>query len=296
MSLNAYEIVKCIVEEKSFASAAEIVNLTPSAISRSVRTLEEQWGFPLFVRTKTGVHLTPEGEKIYPFLCDVLNSENILSQQAAQIRGVEEGVVRVAALGSVCHLWLPSMLRSFAEKHPNIGIQIFEGETNDILEMVLNNTADIGFVALPCDASVDQIPLYEDPLYCVTAKDYFPDNKHYVTIDDLRDMSFVTPHSGYDLGVQNFWNKHNLKPKYSPVAGDNAILAMVASGLGTSICPGMYLEQMNYDVEIYPIVPAEFRTIGIITRQSPLQAPAITCMTKHILRYMKENGIMNIKK
>ena len=63
MSLPAYQIFKTVVEQNSFQRAAEILHLTPSAISHSISSLEKELGFPLFIRNKTGIQLTGYGEK-----------------------------------------------------------------------------------------------------------------------------------------------------------------------------------------------------------------------------------------
>lgn len=294
MSISSYEIVKQVVEQRSFLKAAETIGLTPSAVSRSISTLEEQWGFSLFIRGKNGVRLTEEGERIYPYLCSVLHSQETLEQQLSRIKGLESGSVRIAALGSVCISWMPEILRSFTEKYPNISVTLAEGETNDCIRMLRDGLADIGFVTLPVEDGMREIPLYEDPLYCVTAEDYYPESKHYVDREDLRSLSFISPQSGYDLGIMNFWEKHGVKPRYSRVVGDNAILAMVEGGLGACIVPGLFLDHSNRHITAYPIMPREYRTLGLILRQKEHTSPATDHMVRHIVHVMKQKKLINV--
>ena len=58
MTLLSYEIFQTILEQGSFTKAAQILHLTPSAISHSISSMEEEIGFPLFIRSKNGVRLT----------------------------------------------------------------------------------------------------------------------------------------------------------------------------------------------------------------------------------------------
>ena len=72
MTLLAYQIFQTVVEQGSFQRAAEVLNLTPSAISHAVSTAEKELGFPLFNRNKNGVTLTSYGENLHPYILTVL--------------------------------------------------------------------------------------------------------------------------------------------------------------------------------------------------------------------------------
>ena len=66
MTLLEYRIFHTVTQQGSFARAAQILHLTPSAISHAVSSMEESCGFSLFVRGKGGVSLTRSGEALYP--------------------------------------------------------------------------------------------------------------------------------------------------------------------------------------------------------------------------------------
>ena len=61
MTLLSYEIFYTVVQEKSFQKAAKILNMTPSAISHSISSMEKELGFALFIRSKNGTVLTSNG-------------------------------------------------------------------------------------------------------------------------------------------------------------------------------------------------------------------------------------------
>lgn len=287
MLSTAYQIVKSIAEQKSFIRAAESIHLTPGALSRSVSTLEKRWELPLFIRTKNNVRLTAEGELLYPYLCDVLRCESILDQKIAQIHGLEMGTVRIAALGSVCRAWMPDILGTFRKEHAGIRLELIEAETNDIIAMVRSGAADIGLAVLSEEPDLREIPLCQDPLYCVTPKNCFPPDKHFVDTDDMKELVFFIQKNSDMLNIQTFWEQHKVKPTFSFVDGDNAIMAMVEGGLGVSIAPGMFLSATSHNVEVYPIFPQIYRTIGIIFPKDTALSPAQKCMMTHIRRQMK---------
>ena len=85
MSLYLYEVFKTVAEYKSFSRTAEAMHITPSAVSHAIANLEEQFGFALFERSRKGVQLTVNGEKMLPLVNRVREcNENVL-QEAGRI-------------------------------------------------------------------------------------------------------------------------------------------------------------------------------------------------------------------
>ena len=80
MTLLSYQIFKTVAEAGSFHKAADLIGLTPSAISHAVSSMEKELGFSIFTRKKAGVTLTSYGEHLMPYVNAVLNSEESLQQ------------------------------------------------------------------------------------------------------------------------------------------------------------------------------------------------------------------------
>ena len=113
MAYEAYKVFYEAVKQKSFINAAAALNITPSAVSHSIAALESNWGFSLFIRSKTGIKLTSEGENILGYVKAVLEKEDILQSEIAKINGVERGTVTIGAFSSVCLKWIPGIVRLF---------------------------------------------------------------------------------------------------------------------------------------------------------------------------------------
>jgi len=124
MSLYAYKIFDAVVKHQSFVRAAESISLTPSAVSRSIASLESNLGFLLFIRSRKGVKLTSEGETLIVYVRSILNGEEQLQQVAAQINGLEKGTVVLGTFSSVCSNWIPNIVKLFRIVFPNIQINI----------------------------------------------------------------------------------------------------------------------------------------------------------------------------
>ena len=107
MSLAKYKILISVVEQGSLTRAAAVLGCTQSAISHSITSLEDELGFALIKRSRGGVKLTNEGEKLMPAVRNLLSSAEQLSQTASAIRGLDSGMVRIGTFTSVGVHWLP---------------------------------------------------------------------------------------------------------------------------------------------------------------------------------------------
>ena len=107
MTLLSYEIFYTVAQEKSFQKAAKLLNMTPSAISHAISSMEKELGFSLFIRNKNGTVLTSNGETIYPQVLEVLNSNEYLLQSVAQLNGLQKGTIKVGCFNKwwefLCH-------------------------------------------------------------------------------------------------------------------------------------------------------------------------------------------------
>ncbi|TCO69248.1 LysR family transcriptional regulator [Marinisporobacter balticus] len=290
MSLYSYKIFDAVVRHQSFMRAAESVNLTPSAVSRSIAALETSLGFQLFIRSRKGVQLTREGENLIPTVRSVLIAEEQLQQVAAQINGLEQGTVVIGTFSSVCSNWIPGIVKSFRKLYPKIHINIMQGDYEDVVHWTNVGIVDIGFASLPVNEDLHANPLFEDRLLCITPKDFLPKNPQYVTIDDMQNQTFVLQREGYNADTISFIKKYNIsiQPEFF-IDDDQSILAIVESGLGISVVPELILKKVSFDIKVYPFKPNEFRTIGLITNQKQMLSPATKKLYNHIIAYINKH-------
>lgn len=143
MTLLSYQILKAVADMGSFYKAAEVLGLTPSAVSHSIAALEKELGFAVLVRSKTGVTLTNYGEQLIPYINVVLNSDENLRQAISELNGLKKGKVKLGVFSSVCTNWLPDVLNSFQGKYPEIDIEVFQGTYADVVYWLKNGVVDL---------------------------------------------------------------------------------------------------------------------------------------------------------
>lgn len=284
MTLLTYQIFQTVVEQGSFQKAAEVLNLTPSAISHAISTSEKELGFPLFHRNKNGITLTSYGESLQPYILTVLNSDQKLQQAISEFNGLTNGSVRIGTFSSVCNHFIPNLVTSFSKLHPNIEIKIYQGTYDDVYSWLKTGVVDLGFLSESSSKELEFTPLYKDELLCVVPKAFPTKHKNYIEPSEIRNQSFVSQRESTDADIQNLFHKHGIKIHSScHVVDDSSTIAMVAAGLGICIMPKLVMNNMPYDVDMYSFKEAEYRTIGICSPNA--NGPAVKSMHKHIVKY-----------
>ncbi len=285
MTLLMYQVLKTVAEQGSFRKAAEILRLTPSAISHAVASMERELGFSVLNRSKSGVTLTNYGEHLLPYVNAVLNSDESLQQAIAEFNGLQKGTVKIGCFSSVCTNWIPDILHSFGEEYPGINIEIFEGTYDDVVYWIKNGIVDLGFLSLSSAADIPIEPLYKDRLLCVVPRGTERmEDSEYMGIDEMRNHLFVTQRESTDADIQNFLKENSLavRSRYH-VVDDLSTVAMVANGFGICLMPELVMRDIPYEVDCYPVKPEAYRVIGVSVLNPEFMAPAVRMMYRHIL-------------
>ena len=285
MTLLSYQVFKTVADQGSFRKAADILGLTPSAISHTITSLENELGFSVLNRSKSGVTLTNYGEHLLPYVNAVLNSNKSMQQAIAEFNGLKQGKVKVGCFSSVCTNWLPDIMHSFQKEFPEIIIEVFQGTYDDVAYWIKNGIVDLGFLSVSSAGDIPIEPLYKDPLLCVVPKGMkrITQNEH-MEIDEMRTYQFVTQRESTDADIQNFLKENSLDVQSNyHVVDDLSTIAMVAHGFGICLMPEMVMNDIPYQVDCYPVKPEAYRIIGIAAMNPEFMAPAVRTMYNHIL-------------
>lgn len=289
MTLLSYQVFQTVVEQGSFQKAAEVLHLTPSAVSHAVSAMEQELGFSLFTRNKGGVSLTNYGEHLLPYMNAVLNSDESLKQAIAGLNGLQQGEVKVGCFSSVCTNWMADIIHSFTEKYPDINIEIYQGTYSDVSYWLKSGIVDLGFLSVSSAGDLPIEPLCKDPLLCIVPKG-FPKREETETmsIEEMRDQVFVSQMETTDADIANFLkqNKLNVRSNYH-VVDDLSTIAMVAAGFGICIMPELVMNDIPYSVDMYPTAPEAYRIIGISVLNPNFMAPAVKMLYNHVIENYK---------
>lgn len=274
MTLQQFEVFVKVVETGSFTKAGELLALTQSAISHIISALENELGFTLLYRNRTGVSITNEGQRIFQHALDILNKAELLKQEAAAILGIESGILKIGCFPSISAKILPDIILSYQRKYPKIDLQIFEGSYSEIENWVSTGVIDLGFSA-SSPKSLDFIPLFQDDMVVIISEDHPFSLKEEISINEMESQSFIMPKSGCDIQLKQLFKENKVMPNVKfELEDNNTILAMVSRGLGISIMPEILLDFKSLPLSAIKLLPRLSRTVGILIKSYKTASPA----------------------
>ena len=161
VNLELYRVFYAVARCGSLTKAAEAMGSTQSRISHVLSALEEEYGFVLLRRNRSGVRLTEAGEMVLPKMQEILQKDRELTELIGDIRSADAGTVRLGAFTSVAVHWLPGMIRTFQSAHPKAELKMFNGDYHDMEQWLREGEVDLGFVTLPAPEGMRTIVSWE---------------------------------------------------------------------------------------------------------------------------------------
>lgn len=288
MTLLSYQVLKTVADQGSFRKAAELLGLTPSAVSHAVSSMEKELGFFVFNRGKNGVMLTNYGERLLPYVNAVLNSDESLQQAVAEFNGLKQGRIKIGCFSSVCTNWMPELIHAFAKSYPAIEMEIFQGTHDDVSYWIKNGVVDVGFLSVSSAGEIPIVPLYKDPLLCVVPKG-LRTRQGRMEVEELREYQFVTQRESTDADIQNFMKEHDLNVTSNyHVVDDLSTVAMVAHGFGICLMPEMVMQDIPYEVDCFHLKEDAYRIIGLAALDFEAMAPAVRMFYEQVVKNYKQ--------
>ena len=291
MSLTKYQALASAVETGSLTKAAEALHCTQSAVSHSIDSLEQEMGFVIIRRTRAGVCLTNEGERLMPAVRNLLSSAEQLSQTAASIRGLDSGTVRIGTFTSVAVHWLPGVLKEFQRDYPNVDFILKNGDYYDVEQWLVDGSIDVGFVNVPCSLGCECIPLMEDRLLAILPLTSRFANYPKFPVVECETEPFISLLESSAQDARRVLEAAGVKPNIRFYTKDDyAIIAMVEKGLGMSIMPELLLQGRTANLRVLPLIPEAKRTIGLAIAAGDRAGPATRRFADYVVQYVKNSA------
>ncbi len=157
-----------LAETESFTKAAQINNVTQSAVSQQISSLERQFKSLLIERSKKKFRLTREGQVLYDFSKQIIQNYDSLHSKLQEIKDIISGTIRVATIYSIGLHDLPPYIKKFLKSYPTVNVHVEYRRANQVYDDVLSNVVDLGLVAYPTrESKLETISLRKDPLVLI---------------------------------------------------------------------------------------------------------------------------------
>jgi DNA-binding transcriptional LysR family regulator len=146
MTLEQLRIFIEVAEREHLTRASEALNLTPSAVSSAIRTLEERYGAMLFNRIGRRIELTGDGRIFLDEARATLARAQSAERMLSELGGGKRGILSIHASQTIASYWLPPYLARFHATHPMIDLRLTLGNTESVTQATQEGLADIGLV------------------------------------------------------------------------------------------------------------------------------------------------------
>ena len=245
MELSQLEVFLAVARERRFSRAAEKLFRTQSAVSQTIRKLEDELGEALFDRSSRDGVLTDAGKVLYEYAEKLINLRSEAAESLTELRELQTGKLVIAA-NEFTVLYLLPLLTIFRQRHPMIKITVERALGSHIPDDVLRYTAEFGVLSYePQEPSLHSVVVYLDELVFVVPPNHPLAHARQVSIRQLGAESFVahivaSPHR--EKVIQQF--KAHKTPLHMDVELPTlqAIKRYVAMGSGVALVPEISVE------------------------------------------------------
>ena len=287
VKLELYRVFKEVAEAGNITAAAQTLFISQSAVSQIISSLEDELQMTLLNRNQSGVTLTSNGEQMLPYIRHLRDAAEAVSQQAAKLKGVEVGHIRIGTFSSVsCHVLAP-VLKEFKTVYPNISIEIREGDDASVNAMLLRDEVDFGFMDAPVPAGFDSFLVRRDPFMAVVSE-----NSPYAAAEKVSLSVYSSePTALYDEGSQKeamgIFRKNKITPRVEYTSrDDNLILSLIENDLCIGYMGQLILTKNSYRVVSRPTEPQYYRDIMFVVRSIENASPAAARFVEFFKKYL----------
>ena len=172
MSITKYKAFLKVAELGSLTKAAQALGYSQPNISHMIKTLENDFGFSLFIRSKDSCTLTRNGESILYYCSQIVKNEEQLYAAVKGIFGLMTGSVRIGATNSAMIDFVPKVIHRFTTSYSGIELFPREMDADSCIQALKMGSIDVGFLeenAVPDEMHKNFVPLFRDPL-CLDRK------------------------------------------------------------------------------------------------------------------------------
>lgn len=193
INLELYKVFYFVAKNQSISRAANELLISQPAISKSVKTLEEQINTPLFIRKRDGVVLTEAGQVLYKKIKDAMDLIYSAENDLEVLTNMETGTINIGASKTIIHEYLMPYIKEFHKKYPKISIRVFTDKTSDLIKKAKIGLIDVIFTNLPLSLSTDFDTYKLTNLHdCFVANNNFSYLKgHKITKSDLEKLPLI---------------------------------------------------------------------------------------------------------
>lgn len=288
MDTKQLQLFTRLTETLHFGQAAELMHMSPSAVSRTVMRMESELGQRLLERDNRSVRLTAAGKQFYEYAKQSLSQWQRFNASVARDAELISGEVTVFCSVTAVYSVLAAVLEPFRHRYPCIDIKLHTGDQAEAISRIQSGHEDIAIAARPdkLSARLHFQTLLHSPLlfiYPTTPCAVEEDIRHCLESgEDLpwqRLPVIFAEHGVARARLDQWFRQQEVKPNiYAQVSGNEAIVSMVGLGFGMGLVPELVLANspMRDKVQVLDVQPplTPF-AVGVCALSQRMESPPL---------------------
>lgn len=281
MDTRLLKLFLSLADTLHFGRASELNHISPSALSRSIKQLEDEVGVDLFERNNRTVTLTHEGELFRDYAREALLQWDVIRDALMEEAEELHGEISVYCSVTASYSFLYDILSQFRLNHPGVEIKLHTGDPEHAIGHILSGSEDITIAARPdpLPPGIAFKPITMSPLVFIAPTEQSA-LQPLIDQQDWAQIPMILPESGVGRKRLDEWfEQRGFTPIiYAQVAGNEAIVSMVSLGFGVGVVPRIVLENspLAEKVRVLDVTPQLLDyEVGLFALEKKLKSPLI---------------------
>lgn len=286
-----------LAKTQNITKASEQLNLSQSALSRSIARLEKEIGAPLFERESRGVKLNRYGKLFSEHASNALYEIETAKKMINDLVDPFHGTIELAFIQTLGSSYIPELIRSFQLQYPHIQFKLYQDITSKILEQVETSIIDIGFCSPTIkQENLENLPIIQEDLLLITPKNHRLNGRETITLDEVAEDPFIFFKEETALRdvIELICEQANFHPKVVFEGIDEkTIVDLVAANFGVALVPSSTAFNTEKVTSIKISHPICTRTTMMVWRSAGYISPVVKQFIEFVTEYTRQLHVGN---
>ena len=296
MDVARLRTLRELAVRQTMAAVAEVLRVSPSAVSQQIGQLEAEAGLRLIERRGRRVRLTQAGQRLVAHADRIIAALEDAKTDLAEMKQVVAGELRVAAFSSVAAALIPQVMKALERRHPQLSIVLDEMEPGDSLAALRAWQTDVALIddlTVPASApepNIERVAILEDQLYAVLPIGHPLAARTRIAIGDLRAERWAmdTAFNTYSDVIIRACQAAGFDPIVNgKCSGFEAVQPLIEQGCSVAILPGLRVRRRAGKFCVRKLTPEIRRRIFVAFRRGERRHPALAALLDQLQKEAK---------